>query len=121
MTPNTNYHECKLEVKAVIDGSLSSFVYAYCKTINCPEQLEPYYIRRAVSFAKIARYVRLNITNDFDGWYRINEASSALNEVLANIINAEDNRTEIYRQQTTKKLVSAPFSMAGLQMLLVYR
>jgi len=124
MQLQNNYHDCKLEVIAVIPGSLSSFLYAYCKTVNCPEQLEKAYIRKAVSFAKLSRFVRLNITNDFDGWYRMNEDSQNLCDVLANIINNEDNRTEIYRQPApAKKLVSTPFYISGcnLELVLVQR
>lgn len=124
MTLQHNYHDCKIEVKAVIPGSLSSFLYAYCKTVDCPETLEPHFIRKVVSFAKLSRYVRLHLTNDFDGWYRQNEDSAALCQVLATIINTEENRTETYKQHDApKKLVSQPFTVSGIpfEMILVSR
>lgn len=118
MIPSANYHDCKLTVKAVLPGSLSSFLYAYCKTVNVPEQLEPAYIRKGVSFAKLSRYVRLHLTNDFDSWYRLNEDSPALCDVLANIINTEENRTEIYsepkKSPQPQPWVSQPFYSATL-------
>lgn len=122
-----NYHDCKIEVKAVIPGSLSSFIYAYCKTVNCPESLEPHFIRKTVSFAKLAKYVRMNLSNDFDLWYRKNEDSPALLEVLATMINTEDGRTETYKVPAanpfTLPLVSAPFRFKGwdLDLVLVQR
>lgn len=112
MSLNANYHDCKLEVKGIIQGSLSSFLWAYCKTINCPAHLEPYFIRKAISFVKLAKYVRANITNDFDGWYRVNEDSQTLCDVMATIINNEDGRTAVYGAP----LVSAPFRVAGINM-----
>ena len=93
---NANYHDCKLQVHATAPGSLSSFIYAYCHTINVPESLEPYFIRKAISFVKLSKYVRKNITNDFDCWYRASENSQALNEVLATMINTADGRNETY-------------------------
>lgn len=120
MQLQNNYRDCKLTVKAVVPGSLSSFLYAYCKTQNCPEQLENSFIRKAVSFVKLARFVREYITNDFDGWYRTNEDSEALCEVMATIINARDGRTEIYKQPApVKQLVSNSFAVPGIPFELV--
>ena len=94
---SNTYENFKLTVKATMPGTLSSFIYAYCKTLNVPEQSERAFIRKAVSFADLSRYVRTHITNDFDGWYRMNEDSPVLHEVCANIINAKDNRVNVYQ------------------------
>lgn len=123
MTQPNTYQNYKLAVKAVAPGSLSTFLYAYCKTQNCPDNMEQAFIRKAISFAKLARYVRTHITNDFDGWYRANEDSEALCQVMAAIINTEDDRTEIYKPAPAKQLVSNSFTLAGIpfEMVLVSR
>lgn len=118
----SKYHECIIEVVGITPGSLTSFLYAYCRTIGAPENVEPYMLRKAVSFVKLARYVRTNITNDFDGWYRKNESSATLCEVLAKIINTEENRTEAYSfPDSERQLRSQPFyfSGGGMQYVLV--
>jgi hypothetical protein len=117
MNQIANYHEFKLEVKAVIPGSLSSFIYAYCKTCGMPTHLEPAFIRKAISFAKLSRYVVKYVTNDFDGWYRANEDSEVLFSVIAKIINTEDNRTLNYPATSpSRKLISDPFVFKGSDM-----
>jgi hypothetical protein len=113
MQLNPNYHDCKLEVKAIMDGSLSSFLWAYCKTVSCPTYLEPYFIRKVISFSKLSKYVRVSITNDFDNWYRINKDSSVLNDVVAAIINTEESRTEVYCQYPGRKSISKPFKFTN--------
>lgn len=119
---NNNYHNCKIECKAVTPGTLSSFIYAYCKTVNVPEHMERAFIRKAVSFAKLAKYVRLNLTNDFDTWYRINEDSQTLCDVLTSIINIEDCRNETYNHIVPgKKKVSETFYFSGVNIPYVLR
>jgi hypothetical protein len=95
-TFSNTYQNYKLSAKATIPGSLSSFLYVYCKTLNCPDSEEPAFTRKAVSFNDLAKYVRLHLTNDFDLWYRKNEDSPVLLEVLSNIINTKDGRTRAY-------------------------
>lgn len=120
MTLANNYHECQIEVKAVIPGSLNSFIYAYCKTVGCPESLEPYFIRKSVSFVKMSKYVVMNLASDFDLWYRKNQESPDLMQVLARIIKDEDGRTETYCQcPMSHKLYSSPFTISGCSFELV--
>jgi hypothetical protein len=122
----SNYHECKLETFAIYPGSLSSFFYALCNTVNIPPQLEPALIRKSVSYSKLARYVREHITNDFDKWRRENsEESTTFLNAVASLINEEEGRTEMYYQQMSPKeiqqWVSDPFysHVYGINMVLV--
>ncbi len=110
------YQNFKLEVKAVIPGSLSCFMWAYCKTINCPEVNEPYFIRKAISFWKLSKYIRTHISNDFDSWYQVNQDSQALCEVLSTIINSEEGRVEIYNRQPHIDSVRPTFRFEGINM-----
>ena len=93
---SNTYENYKLEAKAVIPGSLSSFIWVYCKTKNVPDAQEPAFTRKVVTFTELSKYVRMNIANDFDLWYRKNEDSPELLQVLGNIINTKDGRTEPY-------------------------
>ncbi len=119
--PNT-YQHYLLTVKFTVDGSFSSFFWAYCKTANMSENMEPAYIRKAVKFAELKKYVIENITNDFEGWFRANESTETLFQVVANFINKIEMRTAIYTApSTSKKTISEPFLFKGsnLQYVLV--
>jgi hypothetical protein len=118
MACRPNYHECKIEVKAVVPGSLSSFIYAYCKTINC--EWERYFIRKAVSFSKLSKYVKVHITKDFDAWYRKHEDSQILFDVLSNLINVEEGRTKLYyKPNPNRKLISSEFYISGFNLPMI--
>lgn len=118
MTMTNTFQNYKLTVKATIPGSLSSFIWAYCKTENMPESMERAFIRKVVTFAELSRFVRANITNDFDGWYRINEDSTTLHEVCALIINTKDGRTETYKTAPAR-VVSNQFHIPGFPLPMV--
>jgi len=87
-----NYHDCKLEVYNVQPGALSSFIYAYCFTPGIPKEIEPYPIRKKVSFTELKKHVIENICNDFSAWYDNNICSTSLLEVLKTIINNRESR-----------------------------
>lgn len=123
MTQFSNtYENYKLEAKAVIPGSLSSFIWVYCKTKNVPDAEEPAYIRKVVTFYELSKYVRMNLANDFDLWYRKNEDSPELLQVLSNIVNAKDGRAATYFPdqpfgQPSQK--TEPFTIAGVPVTMV--
>lgn len=116
MSFTNGYQNYQLEVKAVTPGSLSSFLWAYCKTKNVPDHVEHAFIRKSISFAKLSAYVRLNLANDFDLWYRKNEDSPELLQVLSKIINDADGRIDIYQPV---RMVSQSFNLPGFPLRVV--
>jgi len=87
-----SYHDCKIEVYNAMPGALSSYLYAYCITPGIPKDIEPYPIRKKVTFTELKKHVEENITNDFSLWYEKNKNSINLLEVLKSIINTKEER-----------------------------
>jgi hypothetical protein len=67
--------------------------------------LEPAFIRKAISYTKLNKYVRKNITNDCDKWYRENRETDHFFEVVSSLINEEEGRTELYCQSVPQPLL----------------
>jgi hypothetical protein len=90
------YNDCKLMCLGVVNGSLPSFLHAYFRTQGANVTIEPYRIRKNISFTRLKRYVQENITNNFEAWYQANKFSYSLCEVIANMVNRDENRTQVF-------------------------